>query len=221
MTLLLAARQARPAGMAFHCLALVMACWPQTLATACPFCGTVGQSLSQRRDEASVVAVAEAESGASADATGFLSQLFRLDQLLRGNADAAIVGASVTARVVGPVAGTAVLFGTAAAASRVLTVMRTSSDPARARAATCAIVPAISAVSVLVMDWTAIGAPPPITTPPTETGTVGWRVAGPAGGCGGRQVIVSRSSVLVMIGSQNTRNGISPPLCGPRTIWSR
>jgi len=57
--------------------------------------------------ETSVVAVDEAESGASADATGFLSQRFRLDQLLRGNADAAVVGASVPARVVGPLAGTA------------------------------------------------------------------------------------------------------------------
>jgi len=92
-------------------LLLMAACIPAT-AIACPFCGTVGQSLSQRRDEAAVVAVAEAEGGATADATGFLSQRFRLDQLLRGNADAAVVGATVAARVVGPATGTAVLFGT-------------------------------------------------------------------------------------------------------------
>jgi hypothetical protein len=94
---------------------LLLAAYPQTPTPACPFCGTVGQSLSQRRDEASIVAVAEAEGGATADATGFLSQPFRLDQLLRGHAAAALVGASVPARVVGPVAGTAVLFGTEAA----------------------------------------------------------------------------------------------------------
>jgi hypothetical protein len=92
-------------------LLLMAACIPAT-AMACPFCGTVGQSLSQRRDEASVVAVAEAERGAATDATGFVSQRFRLDQLLRGDVAAAVVGATVTARVVGPAAGTAVLFGT-------------------------------------------------------------------------------------------------------------
>jgi len=94
---------------------LLMAARIPATAIACPFCGTVGQSLSQRRDEAAVVAVAEAEGEAAADATGFLSQRFRLDQLLRGNADAAVVGATVTARVVGPATGTAVLFGTKSA----------------------------------------------------------------------------------------------------------
>jgi|688.fasta_scaffold01955_5 hypothetical protein len=95
---------------------LALTPWAATPAEACPFCGTVGQSLSQRRDEATVVAVGEAEGGDSADAQGFRSQQFRLDQLLRGNADAAVAGARVPARVVGPVAGTAVLFGTEAAA---------------------------------------------------------------------------------------------------------
>ena len=41
---------------------------------------------------------------------------------------------------------------TAAAASGVFTVMRTSSEPARASASTCAAVAAASAVSVLVID---------------------------------------------------------------------
>ena len=54
--------------------------------------------------------------------------------------------------------------GTAAAAAGVLTVTRTSSDPARARSRTWPVVAATSAVSVLVMDWTAMGAPPPMTT---------------------------------------------------------
>jgi len=42
----------------------------------------------------------------------------------------------------------------------------------------------MSAVSVLVIDWTTIGAPPPtVTAPspsPTVTPTVRWRGAGPA-----------------------------------------
>src|SRR5205807_8032540 len=51
----------------------------------------------------------------------------------------------------------------------VLTVRRTSSDPARASACTCRTVPSMSAVSVLVIDCTTIGAPPPTRTGPTET----------------------------------------------------
>src|SRR5438067_1679060 len=58
---------------------------------------------------------------------------------------------------------------TAAAASLVLTVRRTSSDPARASACTCRTVPSMSAVSVLVIDCTTIGAPPPTRTGPTKT----------------------------------------------------
>ena len=61
------------------------------------------------------------------------------------------------------------ICGTAAAASSRSTVMRTISEPARASAATCAIVPSTSAVSVLVIDCTTIGAPPPTATLPTMT----------------------------------------------------
>ena len=49
------------------------------------------------------------------------------------------------------------MCGTAAAASSRSTVMRTSSEPARASAATCRAVPPTSAVSVLVIDCTTIG----------------------------------------------------------------
>jgi hypothetical protein len=59
--------------------------------------------------------------------------------------------------------------GTWAAASGVFTVMRTSSEPARASASTCRAVPAASSVSVLVIDCTTTGAPPPMRTPPTAT----------------------------------------------------
>ena len=60
------------------------------------------------------------------------------------------------------------MTGTAAAASAVLTVMRTSSEPASASALTCATVAVTFAVSVLVIDCTAIGESPPIAMPPTS-----------------------------------------------------
>src|SRR3989304_4725775 len=66
----------------------------------------------------------------------------------------------------------AAISGRAAAASSVLTVTRTSSEPAPASAMTCAAVDAASAVSVLVMDWTTIGCAEPTGTPPTLTETV-------------------------------------------------
>ncbi len=70
------------------------------------------------------------------------------------------------------------MCGTAAAASSRSTVMRTSSDPARASAATWATVASMSAVSVLVIDWTTTGAPPPTLTSPTITATVSRRGSG-------------------------------------------
>src|SRR6516225_2661237 len=72
------------------------------------------------------------------------------------------------------------MWGTAAAASSRSTVMRTSSEPAPASAATCWAVLSTSAVSVLVIDCTTIGAPPPTRTPPTFTATVLWRPLGAA-----------------------------------------
>ena len=55
----------------------------------------------------------------------------------------------------------ATISATAAADSGMFTVMRTSSEPASASSLHCATVPAMSAVSVLVIDWTTTGAPPP------------------------------------------------------------
>src|SRR5690349_9509380 len=72
------------------------------------------------------------------------------------------------------------MIGTAAALSSRSTVMRTISEPARASCMTCFTVASISAVSVLVMDWTTTGAPPPTMTPPTLTPTDFLRGAGPA-----------------------------------------
>src|SRR6266481_1898899 len=72
------------------------------------------------------------------------------------------------------------ICGTAAAAASRSTVIRTSSEPARESAAICATVPATSAVSVLVIDCTTIGAPPPTVTSPTMTWVVLCRALGPA-----------------------------------------
>src|SRR5690349_24153169 len=54
--------------------------------------------------------------------------------------------------------------------------MRTISEPACASAATCFTVACASAVSVLVIDCTTTGAPPPIATAPTFTRRVSRRV---------------------------------------------
>ena len=71
------------------------------------------------------------------------------------------------------------ILGTAAAASSRSTVIRTISDPARARAATWATVASTSAVSVLVIDWTTRGALAHHDEP-TRTPTVRRRGRGPA-----------------------------------------
>ena len=66
------------------------------------------------------------------------------------------------------------ISGTAAAASGMLTVTRTISEPASASSMHCCAVPRASAVSVIVIDCTTTGAPPPTWTRPTFTPTVLW-----------------------------------------------
>ena len=61
--------------------------------------------------------------------------------------------------------------GSASASSSFGTATRTISQPAEASAAICAVVASTSCVFVSVIDWTTTGAPPPMTTPPTEI----WR----------------------------------------------
>src|SRR3954447_18413190 len=68
------------------------------------------------------------------------------------------------------------ISGTAAAASSVLTVIRTSWLPAWARRATWIAVASGSAVSVFVIDWTTTGWALPTGTPPTSPVTVLRRV---------------------------------------------
>src|ERR1700730_4137823 len=92
----------------------------------------------------------------------------------------------------------------AAAASLRSMVIRTSSEPARASAATWAAVPSTSAVSVLVIDWTAIGAPPPARTAalpePMRTPTERRRGAGPAASGPARPGAAESSELIVMRG---------------------
>lgn len=83
-----------------------------SVVSACPFCGVVGQSLAERRDEAAVVAVGEATGDVVADAAGRAAQPFRVHQILRG-ADDGLVAGAVAAEVVAPVTGTALLFAAA------------------------------------------------------------------------------------------------------------
>lgn len=78
--------------------------------TACPFCGVVGRSLAERRDQATVTAVGEAEGGAAQDAAGLATQRFRLLSKLHGRED---MPTEATARIESPVRGTAILFGEA------------------------------------------------------------------------------------------------------------
>src|SRR3954471_10105311 len=65
-------------------------------------------------------------------------------------------------------ASNSTMRGTAAAASSLFTVTRTTSDPARANASTWARVESTSAVSVLVIDCTITGASEPTRTLPME-----------------------------------------------------
>src|SRR3989338_4140010 len=74
------------------------------------------------------------------------------------------------------VASRRTIAGTAAAASSLFTVPRTSALRAAASAASCRAVPSASAVSVLVMDWTAMGWSLPTSTPSMSTVTVLRRV---------------------------------------------
>src|SRR5688572_12239524 len=61
------------------------------------------------------------------------------------------------------------MTGTARAAASLLTVIRTSSEPACASWATWMAVASASAVSVFVIDWTTTGWADPTGTPPTST----------------------------------------------------
>ncbi len=107
-------------------------------AAACPFCDVVGRPLAERRDSAAVTAVGEA-TGEVQRAEGIVRQPFLVRGLLRGTGPA--LDATVLARVAGPVAGTAILFGDpeggyeAVAADEVLLGYVAAAPPAEAAAA--------------------------------------------------------------------------------------
>ncbi len=96
------------------------------------------------------------------------------------------------------------ISGTACAASGTFTVTRTISEPARASSMHCFAVEATSAVSVLAMDWTTTGAPPPTRTGPTGTPTVWWRFvlsmtpSNLAEGAGGAETRAGRGSCRLL-----------------------
>ena len=92
-------------------LALAVACGVTATATACPFCDVVGRTLAQRRDAAASVAVGEARGEARSDRS-VLRQPFVVRGVIRGEGGAR--SEPITARVAGPITGTAVLFGDAA-----------------------------------------------------------------------------------------------------------
>src|SRR5690348_10244853 len=112
--------------------------------------------------------------------------------------------------------------GTAAAAAGVFTVMRTISEPARARSAICFAVLAGSSVSVLVIDCTTMGAPPPTITFPTRTPTLGRRVAGPAGrGCWETESLIDvglrgRAAPAAAMHKNTTRGSCA---LAPSSLW--
>jgi hypothetical protein len=60
------------------------------------------------------------------------------------------------------------ILRSASASSVFGTAQRTTSQPAEASAAICAVVASTSCVMVSVIDWTTTGAPPPIGTLPTR-----------------------------------------------------
>jgi len=89
-------------------------------AWSCPFCGVVGESLAERRDRASCVAIGEPAGPAIRDAAGLPVQPFTLTQVIRepqpspGTEVPRVEPAlAVTARVPAAVAGLAVLFAAA------------------------------------------------------------------------------------------------------------
>jgi len=89
--------------------AVILGLLVPAVAAACPFCGTVGESIARKRQGAAAVCVAEAVGPTARDAAGLLAAPFRVLQVIEGE----LPGAAETplrARVAAPVTGTAVLF---------------------------------------------------------------------------------------------------------------
>ena len=96
---------------------VVIAAVEAAIGWACPFCGVVGESLAGRRDRSAVVAVGESAGPVTRSVAGDRGQPFTILQPLTSGAlsfGSVAAGDAVTARVREPVAGTALLFATAA-----------------------------------------------------------------------------------------------------------
>lgn len=78
---------------------------------ACPFCGVIGESLAQRRDRATCVAVGEPAGSPGHDDTGRPVQRMDVLRVVRGPED--VADGVVVARTAGPITGTAILFAEA------------------------------------------------------------------------------------------------------------
>src|SRR5215470_2626813 len=76
-------------------------------------------------------------------------------------------------------------IGNASASSWLGTATRTIWQPEAVSSAICCNVASTSAVTVVVIDWTDTGAPPPTRTPPTLSWRVVRRGANTAGGAEG------------------------------------
>src|SRR5690606_31518278 len=84
------------------------------------------------------------------------------------------------------------IAGRAATSSCDGTATRTIWQPAAVSSAICCRVAFTSAVSVVVIDWTLIGAPPPTGTEPTMTCRLGRRGASEGGGEAGMPRLTGR-----------------------------
>jgi hypothetical protein len=125
----------------FRCAFLVAFLFTAS-ADACPFCDVVGRPLAVRRDAATTVAIGEA-SGEARDDGGMILQAFVVRSVL--GKDAGAIGETVTARVAGPVDGTALLLASgegpdpksieAIAADEMLLGYALAAPPTEARAA--------------------------------------------------------------------------------------
>jgi hypothetical protein len=93
-------------------LVVGLTCGAGGVANSCPFCGVVGESLSERRDRAIVVAIGEPSGPTGRNAAGLPVQPFTVKQPLSGTQvlSGTTPVTAVTARVPAPVAGLAILF---------------------------------------------------------------------------------------------------------------
>jgi hypothetical protein len=102
------------------------------------------------------------------------------------------------------------MAGSASASSWLGTATRTMSQPAAVSSAICCRVALTSAVSVVVMDWTLIGASPPTSTFPTRIFRVGRRGASTGAGATGMPRLIG-----VVTGSSSHRAAPAHPATHP------